>query len=502
MADQPENRTPLQWTGGYYREPVWPREPDIVAVRSLAKRYLQSQFPTQIEGTSLEISFFAEGLYNKLYKISWSEIGFPSYLLRVAIPVVPYFKTESEVATLAYLRANTSVPVPRVIAWQSNVDNELGFEWLIMEFMEGVPLYDIWRRIPWDRKLELIDSLAGLVKEIQDHKFNSIGALYFKSARGHEAGTQVTVADCSVAVIDAATDKPPKTESAELAEASLSTELQVLQMPISQTCIEYVKRDDETLAHRPCGQPTLSKEHGKDDFAIGPLFDPLFFMENRPNLAGDRGPYPNSVEWLRQMVNIQMEYTKSIPLEDNDEYTFCFEDAPIILSLCNEFLEILPAVFEEEEEGKASYVLNHSDLNLANILVHPETFSITAIVDWEMVDVVPQWLAKDYPEFLCFQEPLDEVEPPIPSYEDEEAVPVYSRDRWDYRMLRRHWDTTMKRLRGDPEASTTVVEGIEEKMRLRRECWEKIPHLTDRWNLAQDWLNKYKLRNRAMGARK
>ena len=501
MAEQPEDHARLQWTDGYYRDPVWPREPNIAAVRSLAKRHLQSQFSTQIEGTSLEISFFAEGLYNKLYKISRSEIGFPSYLLRVAIPVVPYFKTESEVATLAYLRANTSVPVPRVIAWQSNVDNELGFEWLIMEVMEGVPLYDVWRKIPWAEKFELIDSLAGLVKKIQEHKFSSIGALYFKSAGRYEARTQVTITDRNVALSDVATDKLPEAESVQLAEASLSTDLQVLQLLSSPTCIEYVKRDHKSPADRPCGQLTLSKEYSRDDFVIGPLFDALFFMENRPNLPGDRGPYANSVEWLRQMINIQREYTKSIPLEDNDEYTFCSEDAPAILSLCNEFLEILPVVFEEEEEDSSSYVLNHSDLNLANILVHPETFSITAIVDWEMVNVVPQWVARDYPEFLRFQEPLDEVEPPIPSYEDEEAIPVSLRDRWDYRLLRRHWDTIMKRLRGEPEASNAVQEEIEEKMRLKRECWEKIPHLTNRWNLAQDWLNEYKLCNRATGAR-
>lgn len=134
-----------------------------------------------INDALLNVSFLAEELCSKLYKLSYLK-HHPSYLLQVTIPVKPYFKTESEVAMIAYLRAHTSIPAPRVIAWQSNINNELGYEWLLMEVIEGVPLRRIWRKISWNRKLQLSDELAGLVKELQDHQFNAIGAMYFRSA--------------------------------------------------------------------------------------------------------------------------------------------------------------------------------------------------------------------------------------------------------------------------------------------------------------------------------
>lgn len=64
------------------------------------------------------------------------------------------------------------------------------------------------------------------------------------------------------------------------------------------------------------------------------------------------------------------------------------------------------------------YRLHHGDLNLANILVSPGSFEITGIMDWEMINIVPLWKASYYPVFLQDIEPLDEEEPPIPSYED------------------------------------------------------------------------------------
>ena len=70
-----------------------------------------------------------EGALNKFYLISYA--GYHTgFLFRVSLPVEPYFKTESEVATLASLGAKASIPVT---AWGSNPDKELGFEWLLME---------------------------------------------------------------------------------------------------------------------------------------------------------------------------------------------------------------------------------------------------------------------------------------------------------------------------------------------------------------------------------
>ena len=495
MAKQSTLRTPLRWTGGHHREPVWPREPAITAVRSLAKHHLQPEVSTAIEDTLLDVSFFAEGAFNKLYRVSYPE-HHPSYLLRVTLPVEPYFKTESEVATLAYLRANTSIPAPRVIAWQSNLDSELGFEWILMEVIDGVPLYDVWRKIPWDRKLVLVEVLAGLIKELQDHKFNSIGALYFKSALmcREEEQTDGTEREPSTedVVAEEKSDALVEGRNNGNSEASVSTPLEDLKLDASSPGeTANLEPDPETFSNGPRGKHTLAKNLGRDDFAIGPLLDSLFFAESRPHLPGNRGPYRNPIEWLSGLIHVQLEWIKKGPVEDDDDYGSSFEEeAPVMTSLCHEYLNILPAIFANEVDS-ASYVLHHSDLNAANILVNGETFDVTGIVDWELINVVPYWKAMDYPVFMQDTEPFDEVEPPIPSYEDEQDISVYTRDRWDNRLLRRHWNDTMKRLREGATADTDALEDAKE-IEVKRGCLENIPNLTDTWNWARLWLKKYR----------
>lgn len=51
---------------------------------------------------------------------------------RVARRFMPRLKTESEVATMQYLREHTNVPVPRVFHYDSNPYNRLGGEYILM----------------------------------------------------------------------------------------------------------------------------------------------------------------------------------------------------------------------------------------------------------------------------------------------------------------------------------------------------------------------------------
>lgn len=45
---------------------------------------------------------------------------------------MPRLKTESEVATIQYIRDNTNIPVPTIYDYDSNPYNRLGGEWLLM----------------------------------------------------------------------------------------------------------------------------------------------------------------------------------------------------------------------------------------------------------------------------------------------------------------------------------------------------------------------------------
>jgi hypothetical protein len=55
--------------------------------------------------------------------------------MRVTLPVSPHHKTRGEVATLRWVREHTNIPVPKVIAFDDNSDDSIGFEWILVELM-------------------------------------------------------------------------------------------------------------------------------------------------------------------------------------------------------------------------------------------------------------------------------------------------------------------------------------------------------------------------------
>ena len=56
----------------------------------------------------------------------------PQVHLRVARRFMPRLKTESEVATMRYLRERTNIPVPTVYHYDANPYNRLGGEYILM----------------------------------------------------------------------------------------------------------------------------------------------------------------------------------------------------------------------------------------------------------------------------------------------------------------------------------------------------------------------------------
>lgn len=178
---------PSRWDGVSDRGSNWAKGLDDAAIRPIAKQYLSPELPNPLNENFLVVSLFAHGAFDELYLISYTG-HHTEYLVRVSVPVEPYLKTESEVATLASLRTRTTIPVPRVVAWDSNCDNELGCEWLLMERIKGVTLYNVWRTMSWPAKQTLTAEVAGMIKHLRDLEYECIGSLYFESALIEKSG--------------------------------------------------------------------------------------------------------------------------------------------------------------------------------------------------------------------------------------------------------------------------------------------------------------------------
>ena len=151
-------------------EPRWTKEPDVDIIASIARTHLSCD-----EGASLEISFYAQGSFNKVYEITSANM---ICMMRVSLPVDPYYKTESEVATIEFVRQKTSLPVPQVVAFDSNNENELGFEWMLMEMMPGIPLRKRWRKMSWDAKVDIVNHLVLEHARLFEEHFHKIGNIF------------------------------------------------------------------------------------------------------------------------------------------------------------------------------------------------------------------------------------------------------------------------------------------------------------------------------------
>ena len=137
------------------------------------------------------VKFLAEGAFNKAYTINTkttSDATVKSYIFRATLPVEPGDKVRNEVATLDYVKQWTKIPVPAVIAYDSSSENDLGFEWILMEKIPGVPLQDIWRRLSDSSKEAITREIASYVLQIRENcDFHEIGGIY------HDSDAEFTV---------------------------------------------------------------------------------------------------------------------------------------------------------------------------------------------------------------------------------------------------------------------------------------------------------------------
>ncbi|KAK7967133.1 uncharacterized protein PG986_001410 [Apiospora aurea] len=172
-SQHPSRRPGLGWTPAVFGlVPKWQREPSLDVVREVCCEQLGLSFSNmngQGEDTCA-VAFLAAGAFNRVYTVD-SVKG--KYVMRVSLPVDPIFKTRGEVSTLRFIRENTTIPVPEVIAFDDTRSSKIGFEWILMEFIPGQSLRYRWRKFSMDQKTTLVRRVAEM--QAQLFQFHSIG---------------------------------------------------------------------------------------------------------------------------------------------------------------------------------------------------------------------------------------------------------------------------------------------------------------------------------------
>ncbi|OCL12239.1 hypothetical protein AOQ84DRAFT_373248 [Glonium stellatum] len=91
----------------------------------------------------------------------------------------------SEALTMNYINRNTKCPVPRVISFDTTLKNAIGCPYIMMEYVEGIPVHDAWfieqeGGLPLEEvRLNILTSLASAMAELRKLQFDKIGMLHF-----------------------------------------------------------------------------------------------------------------------------------------------------------------------------------------------------------------------------------------------------------------------------------------------------------------------------------
>lgn len=154
--------------------PQWTRDVSIAAIESVCRPQLT--IPSESPCT---VVFHASGLFNKLYFVQCTR---GPLIMRISLSVYPRHKTRAEVATLGWVRENTNVPAPKVFSFDDSNDNEIGYEWILMEFMQGTSTHKRWRTMSMEQKIRLTKRIATFQGELSGlgkpgSIFRSIGTL-------------------------------------------------------------------------------------------------------------------------------------------------------------------------------------------------------------------------------------------------------------------------------------------------------------------------------------
>ncbi|KAF1840696.1 uncharacterized protein K460DRAFT_294934 [Cucurbitaria berberidis CBS 394.84] len=255
----------------------------------------------------------------------------------------PKYLTASEAAVLQYLHDYTTIPVPKVLAWNADSSNPVGAEYIIMEKAVGCQLVKKWGEMEDLSHFEFIKNLCKVEADLAAIAFPANGSLYLRESMG--AGDKY---------------KP------------LAPEMD------------------------PCGL-----------FCVGPSCEKSWFGKYEAESVQarfDRGPWPTLPAFgvalaEREIARIE-ENPRVVPYGPPRGST---EEQLAVLNMAKEVFFKMDA---KTLPGRLPWpTLWHTDLHMGNIYVSDEEpTQITSLIDWQSIVVSPLFYQVRFPEFISIGE--------------------------------------------------------------------------------------------------
>ncbi|KAH8200307.1 hypothetical protein TruAng_005523 [Truncatella angustata] len=343
-------------------EARWTVEPDEGAVMATIQAAITLPDPC-------DIKFLAQGAFNKIFTVTSTD---EQVVARVTLPIDPKWKTLSEVATLEWVRTNTSLPVPQVFAYNADGSTPVGFEWIAMEMMPGKPWADAYRSMTFSAKEEVVRRIARFSSEIFQKRMRGIGNIF-----PGEAKVQKIVSSAFIChgFGRQTVQRGPFPSSWQWLQSRLDL--------AELDCYGHLEKAKESMTQDTNGShAVIDTEESQEDH------------DNK-----DKGD--------EKMDDRDED-------EDDEDDLDVLEDA---LKIIQKLKVHLPEFFTPTGTEPEPTILFHDDLNRHNILVD-EAGELTAVVDWECISALPLWAACRYPSFIDSKS--NDVEPIKERYHQDE----------------------------------------------------------------------------------
>lgn len=332
-----------------------------------------------------------------------------------------------------------------MLAYDSSADNELGYEWLLLNAVNGVSLDTVWKSLSWKEKVDITIEIADITHQLEQITFDRIAGLY------------VCETLCN----------------------SCQSKLRRAQPIMSQKQSDLIESTSPSLKKSP--------------LYYGPLPRLLSNNMRKPRLhaKGRCGPFRRDTEWLEQKIRWRLDWIDfclgllednedSENKGDNEEYLRRIGIDKVFKKNSSKYkqeyvdlLKLMSTIFETDvdEDGeqldnsqeldssiidlsndsaqipRASYHLDHDDLHEKNIIVDPDTHRISGIIDWEVACVLPQWETSNYPLFL---EGPAKMATFATAAENAEEPSSYDHNIFETECLKTIYDVTLNLRSGEP----------------------------------------------------
>lgn len=123
----------------------------------------------------IDVVSFDGGDSNALYLVTFPESD--PVLFRMSMDMTIENKVESEVATMEFVRRHTTIPVPRVYAYDSSCNNAVGPAFILLEYVKSVRYYDVQDDLTDGQQRDIGKHVAGRLCRLS---FDKIGSLYLR----------------------------------------------------------------------------------------------------------------------------------------------------------------------------------------------------------------------------------------------------------------------------------------------------------------------------------